>query len=286
MFRCLPMLLCLPVRESNRAGTSVGTKGEPRSGIMDGLHRLSGATGRSSPRECTCMRGCAWLRGGALLMLAMMMPMTVLAQEEPAAPAALSTDEEDATDRGIELFDGKELGDWKPTNFGGEGEVVVEDGSLVLRPGSPLTGVTWDGELPEGSDYELSLEVKKTRGIDFFCALTFPVKKSHCSFIVGGWAGSVVGLSCLDGDDASRNDTTRYMSFEKDRWYKIRVRVSDERIQAWIDDEQVVDRDISETEVSLRAEVLLSRPLGLCSFETEAHYRNLRWTPLNEEKPE
>ncbi|HRF00169.1 MAG TPA: DUF1080 domain-containing protein [Pirellulaceae bacterium] len=179
----------------------------------------------------------------------------------------------------VSLFDGQSLGDWKPTKFGGEGEVEVIDGQLVLHPGSPLTGVTWSGEAPSG-EYELTLEAKKTRGIDFFCGLTFPVGDEHCSLIVGGWAGSLVGLSCLDGNDAAHNDTKRYLTFEKDRWYRIKVRVTEQAIAAWIDDEQVIDQPRGNIEFSVRGEVLLSRPLGLCTFETEGVYRNLTWRPI------
>lgn len=199
-----------------------------------------------------------------------------LSAQEPDSASVQSEGEEGSTS----LFDGESLGDWKPIQFGGEGEVVVEDGLLVVRAGSPLTGVKWDGEVPEG-EYELSLEARKTAGIDFFCGLTFPVKESHCSLIVGGWAGSVVGLSNLDGKDASHNDTTKYMSFKDDQWYSIRVRVSESKIQAWIDDEKVVDRDITNTEIGLRNEVLLCRPLGICTFETEGQYRNLKWTKVS-----
>ncbi len=183
------------------------------------------------------------------------------------------------------LFDGQSLGDWKPTRFGGEGKVEVSDGQLVLHPGSPLTGVTWSGEAPSG-EYELTLEAKKTRGIDFFCGLTFPVGDEHCSLIVGGWAGSLVGLSCLDGNDAAHNDTKRYLTFEKDRWYRIKVRVTDQAILAWIDDEQVIDQPRANIEFSVRGEVLLSRPLGLCTFETEGVYRNLAWRPIDGDSEE
>lgn len=202
------------------------------------------------------------------------------AQENVTAAGSEEPSDSEPSDSEHSLFDGLTLENWKSTNFGGEGEVEVLDGNLVLHPGSPLTGVTWTGdELPTG-EYELSLEAKKTKGIDFFCGLTFPVGESHCSLIIGGWAGSVVGLSTIDDKDASRNDTTKYMSFENDRWYKVKVRVTTEKIQAWIDDEQVVDQDRGDHKFSVRNEVVLSRPLGLCTFETEGHYRNLRWAVI------
>ena len=173
------------------------------------------------------------------------------------------------------LFEGKSLEQWEVTKFGGEGEVEIDDGSMVLGFGSSLTGVTYKGEVPT-NDYELSLEAKRLDGVDFFCGLTFPVQKSHCSLIVGGWAGAVVGLSSIDGMDASQNETTKFMTFKNDQWYRIRVRVLTDRIQAWIDDKLVVDQDIRDRKISTRIEVDLSKPLGIAAWDTKAAIRHVR----------
>jgi hypothetical protein len=91
------------------------------------------------------------------------------------------------------LFDGKALGQWKPTPFGGEGEVTAADGVLRIAMGADLSGVTWKGEFPK-QNFEVALEARRVEGSDFFCGLTFPVGESHCSLILGGWGGGVVGL--------------------------------------------------------------------------------------------
>jgi hypothetical protein len=153
--------------------------------------------------------------------------------------------------------------------------------------GDPLTGVSYKGsDLPK-NHYEVSLEARRVSGNDFFCCLTFPVDDSHCSFVVGGWAGSIVGLSCLDEKDAARNETMRTMGFADGQWYKIRVRVMPESIRCWIDDELVVDADTRGKKISLRNEVLLSRPLGVCNFQTVAEIRNLKLIelPVTENSP-
>ena len=105
------------------------------------------------------------------------------------------------------------LGEWKKTAFGGEGDVVVEDGQILIDAGNPMSGITWKGKCPK-MNYELSLEAQRVSGSDFFCGLTFPVGDDPCSFICGGWGGGVVGLSSLDGNDASENETTKYQEFE------------------------------------------------------------------------
>jgi hypothetical protein len=210
--------------------------------------------------------GCAAGRGAGE-------PTPNKAPETGAPPAAAAPA---AGDGWTSLFDGRALGSWKPTSFGGgEGEVRVQDGNLILETGSPLTGATWaGGEIPH-MDYELRLEAMKLDGGDFFCGLTFPVGPSACSFIVGGWGGGVVGLSSLDGHDAANNETARHMVFEKNRWYRIRVRVSEGAIEAWIDDQSMVDADTTGRKISVRSEVEPSKPLGVASFATRAALRGI-----------
>lgn len=177
-------------------------------------------------------------------------------------------------ERIVSLFDGKSLGKWKPTSFGGEGEVRVDEGRILLEVGNDLTGVTWTGKYPKWN-YEIALEAMRVDGRDFFCGLTFPVGESFCSLIVGGWGGGVVGLSSLDGHDASENETTSYHEFKTNQWYRVRIRVEKGRIQAWIDDERVVDVDTTGKRISTRVEVEPSEPLGVASWRTSAALRKI-----------
>jgi hypothetical protein len=175
------------------------------------------------------------------------------------------------------VFDGKTLTGWKVTPFGGEGKVEVNDGQLILNMGAAdLTGVTWaGGDLPK-TDYEVSLEAMRVDGSDFFCGLTFPVRDSFASLIVGGWGGSLVGISCFDYADAANNETTKMISFENKRWYKIRLRVTEKKIEAWIDDSQVVDAEPGTRKISVRMEVEESKPFGLAAWRTKAALKNIR----------
>jgi hypothetical protein len=178
------------------------------------------------------------------------------------------------------LFDGKSLSGWKKSGFGGDGDVEVKDGRIILSAGSPLTGLTCTADIPK-TNYEISLEAMRVNGSDFFCGLTFPVGESPCSFIVGGWGGGVVGLSSIDGSDASENETTQYQEFESGRWYLIRVRVTNDKIQAWIDKTKMADVDLKDKKISIRIEVEVSRPLGIASFATTAALRNIRIRTLS-----
>lgn len=181
---------------------------------------------------------------------------------------------------GVALFDGRSLAGWAVTDFAGHGEVRAEDGVLVLGEGY-ITGVTWTNALPATNRYELTLEAKRVAGNDFFCGLTFPVAGTNATLIVGGWGGGVVGISNVDGEDASMNETTRIMRFENGRWYGIRLRVTAERIEAWLDREKVVDLVLEGKTIGLRSgPIHLSAPLGVAAFSTTAHLRNVRLTPV------
>jgi hypothetical protein len=189
----------------------------------------------------------------------------------PAPAPALNPIGREWTD----VFDGRTLNGWKPTPFGGEGKVEVKNGELRLGAGQPLTGVTITRPVPR-SNYEVTLEAQRVEGSDFFCGLTFPVKKDPCSLIIGGWGGGVYGLSSIDGNDASENETTKYKEFQKGRWYAVRLRVTDEAIEAWLDNEQIVDVKLEGHTISIRIEVNASKPFGIASYNTLAALRNIR----------
>ena len=164
-------------------------------------------------------------------------------------------------------------------DFAGSGKVTVEKGVIQIGMGH-MTGITLTNisDLPS-MNYEVSLDAMRTEGSDFFCGLTFPVGKEPCSFIVGGWGGGVVGLSSVDSEDAANNETTRYMKFETGRWYRIRLRVVADRIQAWIDEEQVVNLLREDRRFSIRAEVEMSKPLGIATWSTTGAVRKLEFRP-------
>lgn len=174
------------------------------------------------------------------------------------------------------LFDGRTLNGWKETNFSGQGEVKVEDGKLILGMGNDLTGVNCTREIPK-MNYELSLEAMRMTGSDFFCGLTFPYGEAACTFVLGGWGGGLVGLSSINGDDASENETTQAMKFDAGRWYKIRVRVTPQKIEGWIDGEQMLNVETQGKKISMRpGEIELQAPCGISTFRTQSALRDIR----------
>lgn len=189
-------------------------------------------------------------------------------------PAAAKESAGVASSVGRSLFDGKTLNGWALTPFAGKGEVRVEKGVMVLDQGF-LTGVHWTNALPK-TNYELSLEARRVQGTDFFCGLTFPIANTNVSLIVGGWGGGVVGISNIDHNDASSNETTKFMGFERERWYAIKVRVTPAKLEAWLDKEKIVDVATAGKTFGLRSgPIEESVPLGICTYETTAEIRNI-----------
>ncbi len=165
------------------------------------------------------------------------------------------------------------LSDWTPADFAGRTEVYALDDALIIEEGNDMTGISWTGPVPEG-DYEITLEAMRISGGDFFCGLTAPYKDTVFSLVVGGWGGTCVGISSLDWLDAYHNETARFRSFEEQRWYRIRLQVSDGLIEAWVDDEKVVDVDVTNREVDIRWEMAPTKPLGIATWRTTGAIRN------------
>lgn len=178
------------------------------------------------------------------------------------------------------LFDGKTLGQWKPTAFANSPTVRVEKGAILLAAGHPMTGVTWSGKFPETA-YELRFEATRLAGGDFFSSVTFPASGAHATWVIGGWGGDIVGISSIDGWDASDNETRSYFEFQTGRWYAFRLQVTAERISAWIDDQRVIDVDIRGRAISLRlGDIKLSTPLGFASYNTSGSLRKIAYLML------
>jgi len=179
------------------------------------------------------------------------------------------------------LLSGDSLNGWEEIDFAGRGEVRVESGLVVLGMGSPFTGLRYTNAFPT-MNYEIALDAMRVMGSDFFCGLTVPVGDSHCSLIVGGWGGGLVGISSLDGYDASENETTKFMSFEKGRWYRVRLRVTPGRLEGWIDQEKLINVDTRDRRISVRpGEIERCMPLGIACWETGAAVRTVQWRPVS-----
>lgn len=206
-----------------------------------------------------------------------------------ASLAALSSPSRAAdAPKAITLFDGKSLDDWQTVDIGGSGEVELENGALVIKQGDSVSGAIYKkaDKLPV-TNYEITLEARRTQGVDFFCGLTFPVGsvKTCATLVIGGWGGSVTGISSIDGLDAAENSTGTYQRYKDNEWYKIKLRVTPKNLSAWVNDKQVIDADIEGKKISVRPGPIESYlPLSLTTFATTAEVKNVVLTPIVEKK--
>ena len=210
----------------------------------------------------------------AVICLALFSLLNLFAEEEKPAKTSAK--------KSIPLFDGKTLKGWKLCNYAGMGEVKVnpETGTVRVARGEILSGIRIENfdkrKLPK-VNYELSLEARRVEGEDFFCCLTFPYKKSHASFVLGGWGGSVCGISSIDFMDAMENSTMTVRDFDEGKWYKLRLLVSDNRFQAFVGEKKIVNVGIKGRKIGMRfGEIEESVPLGLSTFRTTAEYKNIK----------
>lgn len=175
------------------------------------------------------------------------------------------------------MFDGESLAGWKPTPFAGRAEVEVISGLMVCNMGDPFTGVNYTNRFPE-LNYEITLEAMRLSGSDFFCGLTVPFETNSCSLVVGGWGGGLVGISSVDGMDASENETTKFYNFEPGRWYRIRLRVTENWIEGWIGENKAVNLEVTGRRLSVRpGDIELSMPMGIASWQTCGVYRDIKY---------
>jgi hypothetical protein len=145
-----------------------------------------------------------------------------------------------------------------------------------MEMGATLSGIHWTGDdLPVGN-YEISLQARRTMGSDFFCGLTFPYKNSHATLILGGWGGSLIGISSIDDFDASENETGDAYIFEEKEWYDIRLQVMETKLKVFINGETVIDADVDGKKVAMRVgEIEMSVPLGITTYGTTGEFKNI-----------
>lgn len=183
----------------------------------------------------------------------------------------------------VVLFDGQTLGNWEAiTEFsvplgdgsGLGGSVFVEDGAIVLEPGSPLTGAAWSGPVPR-IDYEIAFEACRISGDHDFC-LAFPVHASMCMLQAGGWQSDLLGLDVLDGLHPPENGTGQNIPLEPGEWHAIRLRVTETSLRVRFDERDVIDLPIAGHMFELDPKWQSMKPLGIGSaWGTRAAFRNI-----------
>ena len=168
---------------------------------------------------------------------------------------------------------------WKASGMPEEGQVSIHDGEITLQPGQPRTGVRYNRWKSSGlplTRYVIEYEAMRVEGNDFFGTVTFPVNAAHASLVVGGWGGTLVGISSIDDMDASENSTRANAYFENNRWHKVRIEVRDDELRAWVNDKLFVNTSTKGRKLGLRiGDIDKCTPFGFASYATQSRIRNV-----------
>lgn len=212
-----------------------------------------------------------------------LLPLAFLAgcRPSPARPAT------SARAAPVDLLQGDWLTRWERCAMLEPGETKIEPGLLTLGKGAPMTCLRLrDGtaeKLLPATHYRLTWQARRMTGRDFFCGLTFPVnEKREClSLIVGGWGGKRVGVSSLDDQDASQNETGSDQTFTDGTWYRFVMEVRPERLRVWLDDRVVINVSLRDRRIGLKpGEIEACAPFGIATYATTGEIRDLQWEPL------
>jgi len=179
------------------------------------------------------------------------------------------------------LLESAHAASWAQAGIPDEGAVRVQDGELALQTGQPMTGArftAWESAGLPGAYYAIEYEAMRVEGRDIFGMVTFPVSShnAHATFVLGGWGGTVTGISSIDYSDAGENTTRGEQRFENNRWYRVRVEVRPDDLRAWVDGLIVVNASIKGRKVGLRPGYIdHCLPFGFATWGTSARMRSL-----------
>ncbi len=207
----------------------------------------------------------------------------------PAAAAQIAALKRDAPDdiapgQWQDLFDGKTLDGWQAAgDEATRGEVRLESGQIILNPGSPKTTVAWTSEFP-ARDYEVEVEAMRVEGRDAFCTIGLPLGEEQAQVAVGwgpiGRDSFMISVNAKDGSASADAVTEKRMQLKSGQWYRINVKVDDERVVVLVDGEPVLDVPRSDDTFPKRQD---GNRFNITSYDTKAAIRKVRLRSL---KPE
>ncbi len=179
-----------------------------------------------------------------------------------------------------DLFSSVLIERWKEAPMDKSGGIRRETDGFTLKEGAPMTGIVFPEWFKEGLpavDYAITYEAMRVGGSDFFGSVTFPVRdeKTFVTFVLGGWGGTQVGISSIDGYDAASNPTGSSQQFENGKWYRVHIEVRAEEIQVQLNGRRIVQANIAGRTLGLRGgEISNCLPFGFATYGTEGRIRS------------
>ena len=179
-----------------------------------------------------------------------------------------------------DLFDGKTLDGWRLArgrDVTPRGEVRVSSGVLSISCSDGLAGVESVHRLPT-VDYEVALDAMVLKGTPRLCRIVFPIGSTKCVLAVGSGSGTAAGLHQVDGKDFMPG---RRVDFMMKRWYSLRLRVTVDRIQTWIDGREVLSFSTERRRFTVHPTFVGIGPFGLVANGNHLALRNIRFRRLS-----
>lgn len=152
---------------------------------------------------------------------------------------------------------------------------TVKENCLAQDGGAADVRLTFGS--PDWTDYEFTVEARKTGGEEGFLILMRALNKQEFYWAnLGGWQNVGHGLERgIKGEKRWRGVSKRHNGrIEADRWYRIRARCEGPRIQLWLDQELVIDYT-DDGKGPKHGKV------GVGTWTTQALFRNFKVTSLD-----
>jgi len=154
-----------------------------------------------------------------------------------------------------------------------KGNWTISEGEL--KQSNLITDVKLFFGSKEWKDYEFTLEAKHTDGYEGFLILVRASNDQNFYWYnIGGWGNTQSALEKETNNN--RVIVTDFVEGEvaDNIWHNIRIRCEGNRIQAWLNDNQVLDfKDKDNPHLTGR--------VGLGSWTTEVNYRNIKIVSLD-----
>ncbi len=166
---------------------------------------------------------------------------------------------------------------WDRSFEGGGGGVrwTQQEGCIAQEGGSDNVRLLFGD--PQWTDYEFTVEARKTGGDEGFLVLVRALSEKEFYWAnLGGWGNAGHALERGIRNQSRWGAVTRRQNgrIETGRWYRVRARCEGPRVQFWLDDQLVIDyADDGRGPVRGRA--------GVGTWQTQAQFRNFRVTSLD-----
>jgi hypothetical protein len=181
------------------------------------------------------------------------------------------------------LFDGKTLRGWKLIDghpFGNHGRVDVRNNEIVLGKGGPCTGIQYTGDLPK-SDYEFSFEVMSHSASGGLMSMAFHVEGSSTMASIDVHDGGTIEAIMRVVDGGNRGIAAK-ARFEKGRWYRVLVQVTQSRLLVLLDDEKLFDWPRPQHSFGKPVEWGALVPFGIGNWDAETSLRRIQVRRIGE----